>query len=293
MPLIIIIIVSALVVIGLIIGGIFFFLSRSLSNAADEDFFEIGNDKVPSVKYILGERRDVISVSSSVSGDTSRKIIQYSVSSNQREDMETYALALMSEHGFYNTTPYDFTGSTGRGFDFTKESRESGFIVIVTIDYDRSGYTISILRAKGTLTIPDSEPDPGPAIEVEPPVSPPIAPPENTDDPTPPPDNDPIPPGLISNHPLVGIWDWVSGVEIWFFAEAEFIIFIEEVDGSFLVFESDYEEWGSWEINSSGQLVVVGEQSGERILSFILDGDLLTLIDEDGDEATYRRRDLW
>jgi len=276
-------------VIGLIIGGIFFFASQALKNAADEDFYELGNDRVPSVKYILGEVRDVSGVSTSVSGTTSTKIIEYSVSTNQREEMQKYALALMDDHGFYNTTAYDFSGPTGRGFDFTKESRESGYIVIVTIEYDRSGYTISIVRARGTLTIPD--PDDDPAINVDPtPLLPTTPDPPPTPSPTP--GTDPTPPGQISDHPLVGEWELVFGVELWFFAESEFIRFTEEANGTFRVYESDYGEEGTWEINEIGMLVVEGDITGTHVFFYTIEGDLLTLVDEDGDAAVYRRNNL-
>jgi len=146
--LVLIIVGSVVVVLGLIVLIAFWVLR----DTSDQDFYKVGKDEVPSVQYILGERRNLVHVSTSVQNGVRKRIVEYQASENQGGDMERYAQALMDDYGFYETSPHDFTGSSGRGFEFAKESVEDGFIVIVEIDYDRSGYTITILRGKGTLT---------------------------------------------------------------------------------------------------------------------------------------------
>jgi hypothetical protein len=76
---------------------------------------------------------------------------------------------LCDDYGYYSTNDNNFTGPTGAGFEFAKVSDEEGFIVFVMIDYDSSGYTLTLTRGKGTLTIPDPAPaDPEPVEPVEP-----------------------------------------------------------------------------------------------------------------------------
>jgi len=122
-------------------------------NTAKQDFIKIGKDEVPSVKYILGEERKVIGVSSSVEKNgVVKKVIEYSVAKDQNSEMFQYAQALYDDYGFVNITDNDFTGSTGTDFEFAKESVEEGCLVIVRIDYDLEGYTITLVQGEGTFT---------------------------------------------------------------------------------------------------------------------------------------------
>ena len=136
--------VGAAVVINLMAG-----------NNDETDFFKIGKDQVPSVQYILGEKRDITSVSSSISNGVSEKVIQYKVGSDQKSDMYAYALALVSDYGYAPVNDSDFTRSTGVNCLFAAESAQKGYVVTVRIDYDLSGYTLTIRRGTGTLTFPD------------------------------------------------------------------------------------------------------------------------------------------
>jgi len=150
-----VLIAGAVILVVSLVGG-------SLSKTAEADYYEIGSDKVPSVKLILGEVREVISVNTSTGNGVTTKAIGYSVSRNQGAEMEEYAMALMSSHGFYSINDFDFSGSTGKGFEFSRESDEAGLIIIVSIDYDKNGYTITLQRGEGTLTTPAPTPEPTP-----------------------------------------------------------------------------------------------------------------------------------
>jgi len=165
------ILVGAVLVIGITIGAIVLVSTLVSSGVEDQDFFTIGKDEVPSVMYILGEKRIITSVNKSNQRGITKWVYQYSVPANQSDEMETYALGLIDNHGFYSTTPHSFTNPTGRGLEFAKESVDDGYLVVVHIDYDLSGYTIALMRAKGTLTVseqttePGSEPSAGPSAE--------------------------------------------------------------------------------------------------------------------------------
>jgi len=122
-------------------------------NIGDKDWIKIGKDEVPSVKLILGEKRAVTGVSTSVENGVTSKAITYSAAGNQSEEMQTYVHALVYDYGYYYLNEADFSDSRGTDFRFAKESVEEGYIVVVRIDYDRSGYTVTLSRGTGTLTV--------------------------------------------------------------------------------------------------------------------------------------------
>jgi len=149
-----VIILIVIVVLGVITAGIVLLVrgvTGVVGNTAQQDFIKIGSDEVPSVKFILGEERQVTGISSSTNPQGSEKVIKYRVAQNQKEDMMIYALTLLAEYGYTNITDYDFTGPTGTDFKFAKESVQDGYIVVVKIDYDYNGYTITLTYSKGWL----------------------------------------------------------------------------------------------------------------------------------------------
>ena len=120
------------------------------------DFFEIGGDQVPSVMYVLGETRKITDATVSASSKAEKMVVTYEVEKNQGAEMEEYAEALMDDYDFLSVNEYDFSGNRGKNFQFAKESDEDDdYIVVVRIDYTTSGYTLTITRGKGTLTVHD------------------------------------------------------------------------------------------------------------------------------------------
>ena len=146
--------VIILVIVAVIAAGVVTAILVT-GNTSKKDFIKIGKDEVPSVKYIIGEVRNVTGVNSSIENGVSKKVITYSVLENQREEMLKYAQALYDNYHFwyYETNEDDFSGSEGIDLRLAKESVEEDFIIIVRIDYDRSGYTITLTRVRGTLTV--------------------------------------------------------------------------------------------------------------------------------------------
>jgi len=147
--LLVLIIIAAAVAAAIVIGIL------ATGNAANQDYFKIGPDRVPSVKLILGEQRDIASFNSSVSGSVRTIDIKYKVDENQNSEMFEYTQALINDYGFVNTNANNFTGPTGSEFIFATESVEEGYIVMVQVDYDTGGYTLTLTRGKGTLTLLD------------------------------------------------------------------------------------------------------------------------------------------
>jgi len=134
------------------------------------DYFEIGGDQVPTVMNVIGEKRKITSYSEASSKSSDRIIVEYSVDSDQGDEMEEYAQALMDDYDFVSVNGYDFSGKKGSDIQFAAISEEDDeFVVLVSIDYDSKGYTLTITRGEGTLSI--GGPEEPPATE-EPPEIP-------------------------------------------------------------------------------------------------------------------------
>jgi hypothetical protein len=154
-PLFVGILVAVIVVIAVSIALIANAASSQLLKTAQADYHEIANDKIPSVMFLIGEERTVTGVSSSSNSDGSKQLeITYKTQAGEdsQMDMYYYAVDLCDNYGFYSINDNDFSGSTGTNFQFAKESKTPGYLVIVRIDYDRNGFVVTYTISKGTLT---------------------------------------------------------------------------------------------------------------------------------------------
>ncbi|MCL2109092.1 MAG: hypothetical protein FWH20_07085 [Oscillospiraceae bacterium] len=97
-----------------------------------------------------------------------------------------------------------------------------------------------------------------------------------------PPANSPI----DSNHPLIGKWEFASGDVLHYFMQSDEIEFF----GNGSVIESGYSEKGKWTVTGDSSFSVVGEYNPDTVFTFDfrISGDVLTIIDEDGDTADWR-----
>jgi len=158
--LLIVIIAAAAVAAIIIIANV------AVGNEAEKDYFTLGPDQVPSMKLVLGETRDITSFKSSTSGGVQTVTVVYKLDAErdyetyEDKDVFRYAQALILDYGYINTTDYNFKGDTGSGFIFANESVEDGYILMVQIDFDTKGYTLTITRGTGTLTRNEAEPEP-------------------------------------------------------------------------------------------------------------------------------------
>ena len=192
---ILIAIIAAAVIVGI------FVVPNLLNSNADKDFFEIGGDKVPSVKHVLDEKRSISGVSTSKSGGVEKMVIEYKVKEDQAADMKEYAEALMADFDFYSVSNFDFSGTRGKDIQLAKESDKKGFIVIVDIDYNTSGYTLTISRGEGTLNIHSSSSTGDDPTGDDPTGDDPTGDDPKGDDPDPEPNDTPTPPEPVSPPP--------------------------------------------------------------------------------------------
>ena len=134
-------------VIGLI-GGIIAFMATG--NTANAEEYKLGNDTIKSIKAIV-EKRQVVSVSTKTSNGITTKTIEYK-SDNVQDDLLKYSEYLRNEEGFSLTKDMDLSVIPST-VELGKNSNDTGNLIMMTIDYNSFGYTITIQKGEGTLTM--------------------------------------------------------------------------------------------------------------------------------------------
>lgn len=134
-------------VIGLI-GGIIAFMATG--NTANAEEYKLGNDTIKSIKAIV-EKRQVVSVSTKTSNGITTKTIEYK-SDNVQDDLLKYTEYLRNEEGFSLTKDMDLSVIPST-VELGKNSNDTGNLIMMTIDYNSFGYTITIQKGEGTLTM--------------------------------------------------------------------------------------------------------------------------------------------
>lgn len=144
---IVLIVIACICVLGLI-GCIIAFATTG--NTANAEEYKLGNDTIKSIKSVV-EKRQVTSVSTEVSNGITTKRIEYK-SDTVQDDLVKYTQYLRNEGGFSLTKNMDLlvTPST---VELGKTSNDSGKLIIMTIDYNSTGYTIIMQKREGTLNM--------------------------------------------------------------------------------------------------------------------------------------------
>lgn len=119
----------------------------ALTSAAKLTTYDMGDDAIPTITSLMGER-EVKSVQSSTNNGVSVKEYQY-VSDSVYDDLLAYVQNLR-EAGWLVTQDIDLNVVPGSGELGTK-SVEEGKIILLSFTYDEAGYTIKITKVEGTL----------------------------------------------------------------------------------------------------------------------------------------------
>lgn len=146
---ILLIVIAGILVLGLAVGGVTFMM---LNNASNVEEYTLGGDTIKSVKAVV-EKRKVTSMGKELNDGVHTEHIHYQSESVQ-QDLNTYVRYLLEEGGFVLTKDMDLNEIPAT-IQMGKESVDQGEILLLTIDYDVFGYTITVQKGKGTLTIYD------------------------------------------------------------------------------------------------------------------------------------------
>lgn len=143
---ILLIVIACIFGITLVAGGISHLLIR---NTTDAEEYEMGDDTLLSIKSVVG-KRDIVGISTGIYDGVKTKSMEYRSSSVQ-EDLMTYVQYLRDEGGFILVRDMDLTQIPSSVY-LGKTSVDPGMLVMLTIDYDAFGYTLTLQKGEGTLT---------------------------------------------------------------------------------------------------------------------------------------------
>ena len=151
-----VLIVLIIVVAAAIVFVTTFFLVRNLLAKTNEaDYYEIGTDRVPSIKLVLGgsESRKMTGTSVNVTIGTSTKTYSYE-DEGSTDGMELYEYAMyLQANGFSFLTDGNFSGSTGTAIQMGRNSDESGYAIVIQFDWKPGQYTVTLTRSQGSIDV--------------------------------------------------------------------------------------------------------------------------------------------
>jgi hypothetical protein len=146
------------VVIVIVIVGVLLFFLDSTEKA---DYYTLGDDKIPSVKLVLGETRKVVKSNTEISNNVRARFIEYTTDPNDKmqasNDMKVYFQYLLDKEGFQSkgsgskmTYRNGVAGETQFTRQFGKDSVDAGKTIMLDIAYDSKGYTLDLKK----VTVP-------------------------------------------------------------------------------------------------------------------------------------------
>ena len=141
-----------------ILGAAFWFFGLPIIEtriAANEEYHLIASvDVVPSIKHALGASRKLTKTTSATyTNGVVERTFTYAVTADTNMDMYDYATYLQKEDKFKLITKADFNATDGAGIQLVRNSTfMSGDMVVVQLDYDSTGYTITLMYGNGDAT---------------------------------------------------------------------------------------------------------------------------------------------
>ena len=138
----VVLITVAICVLALVLGA-----CSVLDDAAKLQSYDFDNDSVPSINSVIGDR-DVTASKKGTGTDGVYQEYTYKTD-NPVADIQTYINKLQTQ-GWVITVLEDNGGSSGT-VQLGNESSDAGKIILLTIDYSASSYTLNIKKSTGTL----------------------------------------------------------------------------------------------------------------------------------------------
>ena len=136
----------------------------SCSLIEDKGTYEMGNDSIISVKSVLGEMgaRKMTSFNISINNGVQTNIYTYTTDPNDAKqaanDMAKYFQFICDNEGFLSMVTFDgLPYEGGVEMRFGKNSVDEGKIIILEIEYDTKGYTLTFTKCEGSLTPRDGD----------------------------------------------------------------------------------------------------------------------------------------
>lgn len=131
----------------LVLAGIIFsIVFSSLSKVQKAEYYTMGEDSIPSVKSVVGERK-VTNVSKSINNGVTTNTYIFS-SDSAESDVYEYSKYLVEQAGYLVT-------DVGQGEDdivYAKTSAKQGNIILISLEYTAFNFEVTLQKGEGTLT---------------------------------------------------------------------------------------------------------------------------------------------
>ncbi len=122
---------------------------NTLKKAAELQSYDFGDDSIPSINSVVGER-EVTAVNKGTANGTQYQEYQY-LSGTVFDDLVTY-LDKLRAGGYIVTKEYDIANSPGSAQVATQSAGE-GMILVVDIAYEDGAYSVRASKLKGTVAM--------------------------------------------------------------------------------------------------------------------------------------------
>jgi hypothetical protein len=124
----------------------------------DEGSYSIGDDKITSIGGVIGElgARKVNGIEKAIKDGVTTHTYEYKTDPDDPEqaanDLVEYFKYLQENDGFISTIAFSgLPYGGGQEIQLAKHSVDEGKIIILDIEYNDKGYTLTFTKAKGTL----------------------------------------------------------------------------------------------------------------------------------------------
>lgn len=141
----------SLIVVLLIVTiiSIIFITIKEINKKGNEEFYTIGNDKIPSITSVVGKRTTNSISINKTKGVTTKKYGYINVKYVQ-SDIDNY-ISMLKNNNFVSTTNIDLRKKEG-SLSLATTSVDNEYIIILNIIYDDNSYTIELKKGIGSIT---------------------------------------------------------------------------------------------------------------------------------------------
>lgn len=145
---ILIVIICTMLLLFILIGIFFLFITKTLTNVGNVDYYTIGEDKIISITNVVGKRK-INSISTKKEKGITIKKYTYIDVDDVKSDIEKYVDDLKNNN--YITTSNIDLSKDNNNISLATYSIDENNIIIINIAYDLESYTITIKKGKGSI----------------------------------------------------------------------------------------------------------------------------------------------
>jgi hypothetical protein len=139
--------ISIVCLIGFIVL-IFIAAFAILGVAANDDYYDLGNDQIPSIKHVIG-KRPISTIETSSSGSLTNLKLEYKIKESPFSDLVDYTDYLRENEGFFFMKGFSSDVVDAR---MVKESVDSGYIIVLDIVFYDNGYILCFSKHEGVAS---------------------------------------------------------------------------------------------------------------------------------------------